>query len=346
VKIWDPAAGTLLREVSATFTKIDLVRYSPDDATLAAVSSGERAFLLDSRSLEEIRSFDDFIGGLRSAAFSPHGEWAAFGGENGLAYLWDAIHGEGLALGMARPASNADVSVAFSPSGDILAVADGLPGSLRLFDGRTLFLNSEVRVAGINAMAFSADGRLIAAGGNGEVTVWDTATGADRKISAPSRLTSLAFPVIPTGKDHYLAGGLEDGSVLLWNLDGSGGSVPLTAAGGDSPVWTLTAAGSILAAGDDRGDVRIWNVTTGKAIRSYSAYSGSIFAMAISPDRSLLAAGGIQGSFRIWSLVDGRLLRVVRAHNGWVNGLAFSPDGRWLLSAGSDGIGRIWGLKP
>jgi WD40 repeat protein len=345
VKIWDPATGMLRREKTPAFTKIDLLRYSPDDASLAVVSAAERAFLLDSRTLEETRSFDDFIGGLRSAVFSPSGEWAAFAGENGIAYLWNLTRGEGVALGKARPSSNADISAVFSPDGETLAVADGLPGILRLYDGNTLALRTEIRVAGVRAIAFSTDGGILAAGGSGELTVWDTGSWESRKTTAPARLTSLAFPTVLKSEKTYLAGALEDGSVLLWSLDDSGEPVRLSE-GGNPPVWSLTASGAVLAAGDDQGGLRIWNVTTGKIMRSFSGYAGSIFAIAVSPDRSLLAAGGIQGSFRIWSVEDGRLLRVVRAHNGWVNGLAFSPDGRWLLSAGSDGIGRIWGLKP
>ncbi len=346
VKLWDPATGTLRKEKTAAFTKIDLIRYSPDDASLAGVSAGESAFVLDGRTLEKNHSFDDFVVGLRSAAFAPGGEWAAFAGENGAAYLWNLNRGEGYALGKARPSSNADTSAVFAPSGGLLAVADGLPGILRVYDMSTLSIQTEMRVPGIRAIGFSSDGKILAAGGSGELTIWKTETGGSRALAAPARLTSLAFPKIPRDEKTYLAGGLEDGSVLLWNLDGSAEPVLLAAGGSGPPVWSLAASGPILAAGDDRGDLRIWNATTGKIMRSYSGYSGSIFALAISPDRSLLAAGGIQGSFRIWSLEDGRLLRMVHAHNGWVNGLAFSPDGRWLLSSGSDGIGRIWGVTP
>ena len=343
VKIWDPETGTLQKEKTATFTKIDILRYSPDDTRLAAVSAGERAFVLDAQSLAESHTFAEFFSGLRSAAFSPSGEWAVFAGEDGRTYLWNLVHGEGFALGNVRPASKADMSALISPDEATLAVVDGLPGILRLFDFDLLTPRSEIRVPGVRAVAFSPGGEFIAAGG-GELSVWETASGEDRKILISSRLTSLVFPGSPGDGTTYLAGGFDDGSVLLWNLENLAEPREL-AAGGNPAIWSLAASGLILAAGNDQGDVQVWDVATGKILRSFSGYSGSIFTLAISPDRHLLAAGGIQGSYRIWSLESNKLLRVIRAHNGWVNGLAFSPDGRWVLSAGSDGIGRIWGVQ-
>jgi WD40 repeat protein len=344
VKIWDAETATLLREKAATFTKIDTLQYSPDDSHLAAVSIGERAMILDAQSLAETHSFSDFISGMRSAAFFPTGEWAALSGENGLTYLWNPARGDVFPLGSVRPASKADISSAFSPKGGILAVADGLPGIVRLFELTTLSPRSDVRVPGVRAIAFSPDGTLLAAGGSGELTLYQMPTGESRVLSVASRITSLVFLTKASDSTIYLAGGMEDGSVLLWNIETSDEPVRLSSDGNPS-VWSVASSGSLLAAGDDRGDIRVWDISTGKILRTFSGYMSSIFGLAISPDGTLLSAGGIQGAIRFWSLENGKLIRVVPAHNGWVNGLAFSLDGRWLLSAGSDGTGRIWGVK-
>jgi WD40 repeat protein len=344
IKIWDPATGILQREKSAAFTKIDILQYSPDDSQLAAVSAGERALVLDEPTLSGIHSFGELIGGLRSAAFEKSGEWAALAGENGLAYYWNLLKGSVVALGDPRPSSKTDITAVFSPEGGTLAVSDGLPGVLRMFDLKTLSLRTETRMPQVRSIAFSPDGSFLAVGGSGEVIILETASGESTQIKATSRFASLAFPEIP-GDDHsYLAGGLEDGSVLVWKL-GSGEDPLELSAVGNPTIWSLTASGSILAAADDRGDIRIWNLATGKLIRTLYGYSGSLFCLAISPDQKILAAGGIMGSLRFWSLTSGILLRVVPAHNGWINGLAFSPDGKWILSAGSDGSGRIWGVS-
>jgi WD40 repeat protein len=343
VKLWDAQTATLLREKAVSFTKIDSLQYSPDNTRFAAVSIGERALILDAQSLAETQSFADHVSGLRSAAFFPSGDWAALGGENGVTYLWNLIRGNVVPLGNARPASKADFTAVFSPRGGTLAVADGLPGILRLYDLKTLSPRSDYRIPGVRAIAYSPDGEILAAGGSGELTLVQVESGESRVLQVSSRFTSLAFIPDTVGGTTYLAGGKEDGSVYLWNVENPAETVELSA-GGNSPVWSLAASGSLLAAGDDRGDIRVWDVAAGNNVRTFSGYMSSIFALAVSPDGGLLCAGGIQGAIRIWSLRSGTLIRVVPAHNGWVNALVFSPDGRWLLSAGSDGAGEVWGI--
>jgi WD40 repeat protein len=343
VKIWDPESGTLLREKAATFTKIDSLQYSPDDTRLAAVSVGERAIILDAQSLAETRTFPDMIGGIRSAAFFPGGAWGALSAENGLTYLWNFSKGEILPLGNPRPASKADLSAEFSPRGGILATADGLPGIVRLMDMETLSSQAEFRVMGVRALAFSPDGKTLAAGGNGVLLIADMESGGNRTITVPSRITSLAFVQPAEEGTLLLAGGLEDGSILIWDPNNPEKPGELSASGNPA-VWSLAVSGSLLAAGDDRGDIRVWDMTDWILLRTLSGYMSSVFGLSISPDGTLLAAGGIQGAIRFWSMQNGTLIRVIPAHNGWVNGLVFSPDGRWLLSGGSDGVGRIWGI--
>jgi WD40 repeat protein len=341
VRIWNPDAGTLRREKALTFTKIDSLQLSPDGSQLAAVSIGERALQINAKTLEEELASPVFFSGVQSVSVYPTGDWAALADENGLTYLWNLQQGKAIVLGNVRPASNAAMSAEFSPTGGLLAVADGLAGVLRVFDLKSLTPRMEQHVPSLKAIAFSPDGTLIAAGGS-PLLLLDLASGKSRSLDVPSLPTSLAF--FQSSKNHSsaLAAGLENGAVLVWNLTDD--SQTELASKGNPSVRGLAASGSQLAAGNDQGDVQLWDVSTKKSLRHFAGYSGSIFALAISPDGNLLAAAGMEGSIRFWSLKSGNLVRILAAHNGWVNGLAFSPDGRWILSVGSDGSARIWGV--
>lgn len=341
IKIWQADTGTLQRETAATFTKIDSLQFSPDGLHLAAVSIGERALLLNGSTLEEENNLPEFFGGVRSASFYPDGGSAALADENGLTYLWNLRQGKSIVLGMVRPSSKAAMSAVFSPKGGLLAVIDGVPGLLRVYELNTMTLRTEQRVPALKTVAFSPDGTLIAAGGS-PLTLLDLSSGKSRNLEIPSSPTSLSFIQIPKSPSPYLAAGLDNGSVFLWNL--ADDSLIELASKGNPPVWSLASSGTSLAAGDDQGDVQIWDAADHSVLHRFAGYSGSIFAISLSPDGSILAAGGIQGSIRFWSLRTGKLLRILAAHNGWVNGLTFSPDGRWLLSTGSDGTARIWGV--
>jgi WD40 repeat protein len=341
VKIWQADTGTLQREKAVTFTKIDSLQLSPDGSHLAAVSISERALLLNAGSLEEENTFPEFFGGVRSASFYPDGSSAALADENGLTYLWNLRQGKSIVLGMVRPASKAAMSAVFSPKGGLLAVIDGVPGLLRVYELNTMTLRTEQRVPALKTVAFSPDGTLLAAGGS-PLTLLDLSSGKSRSLEIPSSPTSLVFIQIPKSSSPYLAAGLDNGSVFLWNL--ADDSLTELASKGNPPIWSLASSATSLAAGDDQGDVQIWDAADQSVLHRFAGYSGSIFAISLSPDGSILAAGGIQGSIRFWSLRTGKLLRILAAHNGWVNGLTFSPDGRWLLSTGSDGTARIWGV--
>jgi ankyrin repeat protein len=81
----------------------------------------------------------------------------------------------------------------------------------------------------VNAVAFSPDGKLLAAPENENVRLWDLAKGTSRTFTGHSALVqALAFD--PTG--HRLVSASSDTSARIWNLD-SGASMILLARDGE-----------------------------------------------------------------------------------------------------------------
>ena len=200
---------------------------------------------------------------------------------------------------------------------------------------------------GVNVVAFSPDGHLLAAAYNdGYVRLWNPVTAQAVGSPLPAdtgpggSVYGKAFS--PDGK--LLATGETDGYVQLWNpATGQAVGAPLPAdtgpTGGVNGV-AFSPDGKLLASADGDGTVRLWNTATQKASGGFSGLDG----MAFSPDGKLLAAAEADGTVRTWDLVTGQPVGAPLPADpgGSVNGVAFSPDGKLLATAGGDGTVRLW----
>ncbi len=213
-------------------------------------------------------------------------------------------------------------------------------------------------IVGVNAVAFSPNGRLLAAADAHTVRLWNTVT--DQAVGAPiladsrtgTGVSSVAFS--PNGK---LLASASGGTVRLWNpATGQPAGAPLLAARGLVNALAFSPNGKLLASADSDGTVRLWNPGTGRPVRSpLQAVSGTIYGVngvAFSPNGRLLASADAGGDVRLWNPGTGRPVRSpLRTLAGTgqgpfrelgVLGVAFSPNGKLLASADASGNVRLW----
>jgi WD40 repeat protein len=273
--------------------------------------------------------------------------------------------------------------LALSPDGNRLACVDGgLAGDAWIYDVRTGDALRRLERAGEEservrflAVAFSPDGRTVAAGGTGcALHLWDAATGKIlRRFGEEDSVRALVFS--PDGK-ALAAGG---GSVRLWDVD-TGRAVwqlPLEVGGHDlafSPDgrrlavggtdalrlldpttgkelgayggWApaFSAHGKTLASVCHGQTIVLWDTTTGKDLRRLTGHTKGIDVLAFSPDGRTLASAGQDQTIRLWDVAAGRELYPRGGHEDLVAAVAFSPDGKRLASGGFDGRVRLWDM--
>ncbi|PVE13903.1 WD40 repeat domain-containing serine/threonine protein kinase [Streptomyces scopuliridis] len=201
------------------------------------------------------------------------------------------------------------------------------------------------------AVAFSPDGKTIAAGGGGRVELRDVAdrklratfTQRDKSGKAVLGTPSLAFS--PNGK--LLAVGTGSGVVGLWDV-AKRRQVGLTHGDRTKTIESVAFSpdGKLLATGGGDG-VRLWDADSGKEQIGEVAVlddEASIDHVAFSPDGRTLASAGYnffppvpsEGySVRLWD-VSGRKARKTLYDSKQIWGVAFSPDGKTLATTDED----------
>jgi WD40 repeat protein len=155
----------------------------------------------------------------------------------------------------------------------------------------------------VYALAFSADGKLLASGSAGPtptVSFWDLAT--RKRVSTMNQQKhagNLSLALRP------------DGRTLAW-------------------------------ASDVDSAVRLWDVRQGKGAATLRADDDNVRAVAFSPDGKTLASGGFDQTVTLWDAGRRMKAASLRGHTNWISALAFSPDGSLLASGCEEGTIKLW----
>lgn len=244
-----------------------------------------------------------------------------------------------------RSAFRPDVfAMAFSPDGERLATAGsvaavggrhGLPGGIVIiWDAKTgkIIHKSERLSTAAGSVAWSADGKRVAAGTNGaggelpesgQVRVWSAETGE----------VLHSFYVQP----EVDPGEWASAGDVAFSPDGQRVAVPVTAGSRGNPAGLLI---------DQTGaSIGVWDLESGKSTQPIKGLKGSVGRVVFSPDGRHLAAAGGDRVVRVWDVGTGKELAALSSSDRVsVSVVAFSPDGRSVAAGSQDGSIRIWGV--
>ncbi len=274
-------------------------------------------------------------------AFSPDGAVIASAAMGDIVRGWDIRTAE--EVWHLDPKKTSAGPFTFSPDGALVAVATIQNGLAvwRIAD-RSIAVEMELAGApfGLFSVAFSQDGRSIAAGGsNCTLRVWDARSGKLR-FSAP---TASSIQEVQFSRDGKRVACVSLG-VGLWDVEtgrellGEEGHI------GSIGAIAISPEGDRVVTAGNEGTVRAWNTATGAQRWVSPIPRGGDWPadVAISPDGKSVAVAGCSGIVRVLDAATGREIRRMPELGGTAFRVAYSPDGQLLAALGRNSTVHLW----
>jgi WD40 repeat protein/tRNA A-37 threonylcarbamoyl transferase component Bud32 len=317
LKVWDAATGKVLFTLKGHERHVTAVAFSPDGTRLASAGGHPWRDAFNDDEAGEVKVWDlatgreafslaGFSSGVNSVAFSPDGGRLASAGA-----VWDAQK------------------------------KDIVSGEVKVWDARTGRELLSCRGSDpdpVWSVAFSPDGTRLASTGELKVIVWEAVTGKElRTFETEKAFPPLSVSFSPDGT--RLAGKLEDGTVIVWDVDT--GKEVCSFKTYDTPSAHRNASvafspdGKWLAS-DTLYGWGLWDAATGGRVYTFKGHTGLVTCVAFSPNGTRLASASMDGTVKVWGATrdpEGLTLKGFGA-------IAFSPDGRWRASPSITGDER------
>ncbi|MDY3554648.1 c-type cytochrome domain-containing protein [Gemmata sp. JC717] len=94
--------------------------------------------------------------------------------------------------------------------------------------------------------------------------------------------------------------------------------------------------------GGQSGKAVLYKVETGEKVIEVGIESDAILSADISADQTQIAVGSPSKLVRIYSTADGKVVREIKKHTDWVTAVEYSPDGVLLATGDRNGGAFVW----
>ena len=342
---------------AAADTEITLSKSQAEKSTAtlndakAAIDAAEAARVKADADLQAARkAVTDAEKPLRAIAFSPDNLTVATTGDDQLVHTWNADNGAAFEV-LAGHKGNV-TALAFAPGGDLISAAQDrgvivwdanpawkLERTIGTGDAKSPFTDR------VCALAFSADGKLLATGGGepsrgGEIKLWNAATG-DIARDIPNIHSDVVLGLDFSPDGNFLASAAADKMARLTDL--AAGKLARTFEGHTQHVLGVSWSpdGRTLATAGADAQVKLWDAATGDRKKNVDGYEKEATAVRFAGAGATLVTSSGDSKVRLLA-ADGNQVRVFPDVADFMNAVAVSADGKIVVAGGQDGVLRIW----
>jgi WD40 repeat protein len=331
IRVWEIGQGKSMVVLRGQAGPVDRLAFSADGTRMASASAVD-VVLWDRATTSEARVVRTLERPhLSDLAAAPGGRAAVVAGHQ--------LSWRDTATGRASDGGEvADIeAVASAPRGGWTAAGAG--------DGSIVLLDAEDRPArtlkghatAIAGLSFSWDGhRLCSAARDGDVRVWEAATG--RQIAQ-----FAAGPVVALSPDGESAAAGGEGEVFIFDaargvsrhrLAGSGAAVRTLSYNSDGALIAVVRSAGHFPQPSGGDDLAVFDAATGQLRYACGDQPAGVTAAVFSPDGQRLASADRAGQVVIREASSGRPLLTLHGPADRIARLAFTRDGNRLLAAG------------
>jgi WD40 repeat protein len=201
---------------------------------------------------------------------------------------------------------------------------------------------------GVSSVCFSSDGQRVVSGGkDGNVKVWDSASGEEQACIAHAGgdvFCSVGF----SSDGGRVVTGDSYGNVKVWDSASGEEQACMAHGGGKVNSVGFSPDGRRVVSGGVDGNVEVWDSASEEEQMCMAHGGGRVNSVCFSSDGREVVSGGRDGNVKVWDSASGEK-QACMAHGGstsWnsVISLCFSSDGGRVVSGGQDGNVKVWDL--
>jgi WD40 repeat protein len=374
IRLWDVATGKMVRALVGHDSYVYGLAFSPGGKYLASGGAFDyTARIWEVATGQPLRVLKGHPNYVVQVAWSPDGsKLIAEGGVSGDISVWNVATG----LKVAKASLGQHIlSLAVDPGGERFAAvtSESAVVLINVTTGKTersLGMPDDKYVR----VAWSPDGKTLAAGCSKGTYLYDPATGKPGvKLDVPA--TALDW----SADSSRLATASGDATVRLWNAAdgmlvhkvsasvnmlhllpasigavlGDGASLATfewadakrearyNISGLDWPIWQ---PGRPIVTGVQTTSLSLWDPATGHPRVKLDGHTAGISSYAWSPDGKQIATASHDKTVRVYD-ASGMLTHTLAKHTGPVLSVAWSPDGKDIVSGGQDKQTIVWEAK-